>query len=414
MLRKKYLNAIKERFLVNPVVALLGPRQCGKTTIARQFSSEKNNVKYFDLENPRDQAALEEPMLALEDLRGMIVIDEIQRSPHLFPVLRVLVDQHKDRKFLILGSASRELISQSSETLAGRISYLECSPFAIGEVTKDLSTKSIYRGGFPKSLMAFNDKESYMWREDYIKTFLEQDIPNLGIRIPPNTMRKFWMMLTHYHGQIFNSSDLGKSLGVAHTTTRRYLDILTGTFMIRELPPWIANISKRQIKMPKIYFRDSGVYLSLLGISDYTQLESHPKLGATWEGFAMEQVIKTLNATSESCFFWGVHQQSELDLLLFLEGKKLGFEFKYQDAPKLTKSMTNALEILELDSMTVIYPGNQCYKLSNDIEVVGLNQFIETNELCRDNQLNKLSKKIRANSMSVNEEFDKIEGDIED
>lgn len=376
MLRPYFLRQIKDRFSVNPVVALLGPRQCGKTTLAQQFlQTREESIHYFDLENPLHLAKLQEPMLALESLEGLVVIDEIQRRPELFPILRVLVDQHKKRKFLILGSASRDLIAQSSETLAGRISYLECTPFLLSEVEQ--SQNMLYRGGFPRSLLAEHDQGSYQWREDYISTFLERDIPNLGFKVPARTMRRFWMMLAHYHGQTLNSSELGGALGVAHTTVRHYLDILIGTFMVRELTPWLANIQKRQVKMPKIYFRDVGLFLALLQIRTMEELSFNPKLGSAWEGFAMEQIIGLHNVASESCFYWGVHQQAELDLLVLVEGKKLGFEFKYQDAPTLTKSMRIALDCLELDVLYVIYPGKSSYRLNEQVEVIGLDEYVQ-------------------------------------
>jgi len=379
MLRPHFLLQIQDRFSVNPVVALLGPRQCGKTTLAQQFLETcEETIHYFDLENPLHLAKLQEPMLALEAIEGLIVIDEIQRRPELFPILRVLVDQHKKQKFLILGSASRDLIAQSSETLAGRISYIECTPFLLSEV--DQSDAMLYRGGFPRSLLAAQDKASYQWREDYISTFLERDMPNLGFKVPARTMRRFWMMLAHYHGQTLNASELGGALGVAHTTVRHYLDILVGTFMVRELTPWLANIQKRQVKMPKIYFRDVGLFLALLQIRTMDELSFNPKLGSAWEGFAMEQIIGMHNIASESCFYWGVHQQAELDLLLLVGGKQLGFEFKYQDAPRLTKSMRIALDCLELETLYVIYPGKESYRLSEQIEVIGLDEYVQRNK----------------------------------
>ena len=375
MQRTDFIKQIEESFSYNPVVALLGPRQCGKTTLAKQYLKlHPEPTLYFDLENPTDLARLSQPMLAFENHEGLIVIDEIQLRPDLFPILRVLVDSQQKCKFLILGSASRDLINQSSETLAGRITYIECTPFNLIEAP-DIN-KLTLRGGFPKSYLATSNNISCRWRQDYIKTFLERDIPNLGFKIPAATMRRFWLMLTHYHGQNFNSSELGKSLGIAHTTVRNYLDILTGTFMIRELLPWQANLNKRQVKTPKIYFRDSGIYLALLGIENKEDLYNHPKLGATWEGFAMEQIISMHKLNSEECFFWSIHQQAELDLFVNLNGKKVGFEFKYSDAPKLTKSMQTALELLELDQLIVIYPGKGTYKLQNEIEVVGLSSYM--------------------------------------
>ncbi|OAI49069.1 hypothetical protein AYO45_03580 [Gammaproteobacteria bacterium SCGC AG-212-F23] len=379
MKRKYFINELDKALKVHPVVALLGPRQCGKTTLAKQYGNLKRgkstlNIYHFDLEDPDDLARLEAPKLAFEDLLGLIVVDEIQRQPELFPLLRVLVDQHKKRKFLILGSASRDLIKQSSETLAGRIRYIEITPFSYYEV-HDLH-KLWFRGGFPNSYLAKNNENSSQWLTAYVTTFLERDIPNLGIQIPPRTLRRFWMMLAHYHGCIFNASEIGTSLGVAHTTVRHYLDILTGTFMIRELTPWIENINKRQIKSPKIYFRDSGIFHNLLGIKDMHALQHHPKLGSSWEGFALEEIIRSHHAEPEECYFWGIHSQGELDLLIIKNGKRLGFEFKYSDAPTLTSSMQLASDTLKLDKLTVIYPGDRQYRLTNAIEVVGLENYL--------------------------------------
>ncbi len=301
--RPFYLQQIDEAFRVNSVVALLGPRQCGKTTLAHQYvATAEESVIFFDLENPIHLAKLDAPMLALGSLEGIIVIDEIQRKPDLFPILRLLVDEHTPRKFLILGSASRDLIAQSSETLAGRISYLECTPFLLNEVPK-LQKQLMYRGGYPRSLLAEDDLLSLRWREDYVTTFLERDIANLGFRIPAQTMRRFWMMLTHYHGQIFNASELGGSLGIAHTTAKHYLDILAGTFMIRTLNPWFANIKKRQIKSPKIYFRDVGIYLALLQVADLQTLSFHPKLGAAWKDLLWSKLLECIACLPSNVIF---------------------------------------------------------------------------------------------------------------
>jgi len=375
--RHIFLERLKEAFEIHPVVALLGPRQCGKTTLARkykEYSKESNLFTYFDLEDPRHLARLESPILALEELEGIIVIDEIQRVPELFSVLRVLVDQKKNRKFLILGSASRELIQQSSETLAGRIRYIELTPFNLLE-TNDIK-KQWLRGGFPVSFLASSNKKSLEWRTAYISTFLERDIPNLGIRIPPRTLRRFYMMLAHYHGGLFKASEIGNSLGFSHTTSRNYLDILSGTFMVRELTPWFENIGKRQIKTPKIYFRDTGILHALLGIEDAKQLHNHPKLGISWEGFALEEILRFHQVPIEEAYFWGVHGQAELDLLLFIQGKKRGFEFKFSDHPSMTKSMQLAIELLSLDQFTVIVPGNESYPLASNIRVQGLENYL--------------------------------------
>lgn len=306
----------------------------------------------------------------------MIVLDEIQKVPEIFPLIRVLVDDpHCKKKFLILGSASRELVQQSSETLAGRISHIELTPFSYGEV-EDID-KLWIQGGFPKAYLSNSLKESAAWRKEFISTFLERDIPALGFNIPSQAMRRFWMMLTGFHGNIFNASEIGRSLGLTSTTMRKYLDLLVGTFMVRNLQPWHENINKRQVKSPKIYFRDSGIFHSLLGTTGREDILRHIKLGASWEGFALESVIRALNVNAEDCYFWAVHQQAELDLLVFKEGKRLGFEFKWADAPKLTSSIKAAQEALKLDSCTIIYPGQKRYFLRNEIEVVGLKSFLK-------------------------------------
>ena len=379
MNRTHFINRLNGAFEVHPVIGLLGPRQCGKTTLAQQFR-QKHSARwkfyYFDLENPRDLAQLDNPMLALEQLEGCIIIDEIQLRPELFPVLRVLVDQKKNRKFLILGSASRDLLQQSSESLAGRIRYLELTPFTYSEV--DHLYKLWLRGGFPLSYLSDSDEHSSEWREAYISTFLERDIPNLGLRVPPRTLRRFWMMLTHYHGMMFNSSEIGKALGIAHTTSRHYLDILLGTFMIRELQPWFENLKKRQIKTPKIYFRDSGLFHSLSGIFDQEALRVCPKIGISWEGFAIEEIIRHHEAKPEETYFWGIHSQAELDLLIIKDGKRIGFEMKYMDAPKTTQSMLLSRDILKLDELVVIYPGSSDYSLDKKIRVTGLESYLKT------------------------------------
>lgn len=375
--RHEFLKKIEEAFEVHPVVALLGPRQCGKTTLARKYKAnfEADVIfHYFDLEDPRHLARLQSPMIALEELEGTIIIDEIQRAPELFPVLRVLVDQKKDRRFLILGSASRDLIRQSSETLAGRIRYIELTPFNLLE-TKDIKRQWL-RGGFPGSFLASSNKKSLEWRAAYISTFLERDIPNLGIRIPPRTLRRFYMMLAHYHGGLFKASEIGNSLGFSHTTSRNYLDILSGTFMVRELSPWFENIGKRQVKTSKIYFKDTGILHALLGIGDEKQLNNHPKLGASWEGLALEEVLRFHQVPPEEAYFWEVHGQGELDLLLMIQGKKMGFEFKFSDHPTLTKSMQLAVNLLSLDQLTIITPGKDNYPLASNVRVRGIEDYL--------------------------------------
>ncbi len=375
MKRHLYLKKITSLFKgTNRAVALLGPRQCGKSTLAKQYASNVKQVHFFDLEDPTDLARLSNPKLALSSLEGLVVIDEIQRSPELFPVLRVLLDDKKSKtQFLILGSASRELIKQSSETLAGRMSYLEMSPFSYTEVVD--WEKLWIRGGYPRSFLAKSFQESVQWRNDYISTFLERDIPQLGFNIPSTQMRRFWMMLTHYHGQTWNSSEIAASMGVSDQTTRRYLDILSGTFMVRQLLPGFSNINKRIVKAPKIYLRDSGLFHSLLGLKKTKDLLLHPKLGASWEGFALESAINKLGLSSEECFYFSVHNQFEIDLFLPARTKPIGIEIKYNEAPKLTRSMTNALDTLQLDKLYIIYPGDKDYKLSSKIHVLPFKNF---------------------------------------
>ena len=377
MKRERYLHAIQKAYKSHSVVAILGPRQCGKTTLARLYVEEqKEQVHFFDFEDPADLVIFENPKTALEPLEGLIVLDEVQRIPELFPVLRVLVDKpNSKQRFLVLGSASRDLLRQSSETLAGRIAYLELPPFSLFEVGND-AQRLWLRGGFPRSYLADSDDDSHFWRKQYISTFLERDIPSLGIRIPPESLRRFWMMLAHYHGQIFNAAEIGRSMGISDTTIRSYLDILTGTFMVRQLLPWQENAKKRQVKKPKIYFRDSGIFHTLNGLDSYASLLRHPKLGASWEGFALEEVIRQYGVDSQECFFWSVHSGPELDLMLHVGGKRLGFEFKYSDAPRLTPSMTQSLEALGLEHLFVVYPGQKKYALSPDITVTGLKDAV--------------------------------------
>lgn len=379
--RAHFLEKIEQNFRIHSVCAILGPRQVGKTTLARTFVQEKRNgvARFFDLENPLDLARLDNPMLALSsEPEKLIVIDEIQMRPDLFPIIRVLVDDPSHKyKLLILGSASRDLIKQSSETLAGRIGYIELPPFTLTE-THD-SKKLWLRGGFPLSYLATSEDDSLLWRQNYIKTFLERDIPQLGFNIPPIQMRRFWLMLVHYHGQIFNASEIAKSLGVSDHTTRRYLDILAGTFMIRELSPWFENIQKRQVRSPKIYFRDSGILHALLNIKEVSELDTYPRLGAFWEGFALEEVIRSYEAGPEEAFFWATQADAELDLFIIKHGKRLGFEFKYVDVPRATKSMYSALADLKLDHLTVVYPGKETFQLAEKITAQSLESLVIRN-----------------------------------
>ena len=375
--RPSFLDKIDLNLDIQPICALLGPRQVGKTTLAHAYAEEnfKEDFYIFDLENPADINRLDSPMLAFSQIKQtLIVIDEIQRRPDLFMALRVIVDNPKNKhKFLILGSASKELIRQSSESLAGRIGYIEVSPFSIGEV--DAVEKLWVRGGFPRSYLADSNQKSYLWRQNYINTFLEQDIPNLGFRVPPPQLRRFWMMLANHHGQVFNSSAFGASLGVSNHTARNYLDILVGTFMVRYLEPWFENLEKRQVKSPKIYFRDSGILHNLLNIGNEDQLFRNLKIGASWEGFALEEVIRYAQAEPGECFFWSTQSNAELDLFIIKFGKRLGFEFKYADSSKVTKSMRIALQDLRLDQLFIIIPGDACYLLEEKVFVCGINKL---------------------------------------
>ncbi len=379
MKRSHYLARIQKAFEIHKVVALLGPRQCGKTTLAKDYIQHEPQLStarnYFDLERATDLARLSHPQLALEALDNLIVIDEIQRLPELFPTIRVLVDHTTTQRYLVLGSASRDLIRQSSETLAGRIQYIETTPFSYEE-THDLHRLWL-RGGFPLSYLAKTDEDSIIWRREYTQTFLERDIPNLGIRISPIELRRFWMMIAHYHGNVFNASEIGKSLRLNHKTIRYYTDILVGTFMLREIPAWFENISKRQIKSPKIYFRDSGILHYLLNISNEDDLYQHPKLGSSWEGFALESIIRHHEAVDGEYYFWGTQGHAELDLLIIKNGKRLGFEFKYTDMPKITKSMTIAIEDLKLDKLFVIFPSKESFPLSTQIYAAGLESYLQ-------------------------------------
>ncbi|NGX53353.1 MAG: hypothetical protein K1000chlam4_00063 [Chlamydiae bacterium] len=380
MKRTLFLERISEAFSVHPIVAILGPRQCGKTTLARMYAAERNHLSeenYFDLEDLNDLGRLATPQVTLSKLEGLIVIDEVQRKPELFPTLRVLVDKPElNQRYLILGSASRELLKQSSESLAGRIGYIELTPFDYEE-TKDVE-KLWKRGGFPRSFLAEGEAKSALWRRSYIRTFVEQDIPNLGIQIPAQQLRRFWMMLAHYQGNIFNASEIGRSLNLNYKTVQRYMDVLTGTLMVRELQPWFANIAKRQVKSPKIYFRDSGIYHSLLDVEDESSLLRHPKLGSSWEGFALEEIIRFHQVDPYDCYFWATHAHAELDLLICKKGKKLGFEFKYTDSPKLTKSMQIAMADLLLDELVLIYPGSKSFPLTEKIRVEGLENYLSS------------------------------------
>ena len=363
--RDHYLTSLATATGRSPVTALLGPRQCGKTTLARIFGKDRT-AHYFDLESPADQQRLQNPELMLGSLQGMIILDEIQIKPELFNVLRVLVDNPENQsRFLVLGSASPHIIKNISETLAGRVEFIELAGFNIQET--DNFEQLWLRGGFPRSFLAASEADSLAWRDGFIRTFLERDIPMLGITIAPTAMRRFWTMLAHFHGQTWNASELGRSMGLTDKTVRSYLDILTATFMIRQLQPWHENLSKRQVKSPKIYFRDSGLLHSLLNIPNYHSLTGNPRIGASWEGFALEQVLQVIRPAE--AYFWSTHSGAEVDLLFFQEGKRCGVEFKFNEAPKITKSMHIAVKDLSLDYLWVVYPGKEQYPVTDKIMV---------------------------------------------
>jgi len=368
-IRRLDLTGRLERALrANPVVALIGPRQCGKTTLARALAGDRRSA-YFDLEDPLDLERLAQPKLALGGLDGLVVIDEVQRRPDLFPVLRVLADQaRRGRRFLILGSASPELLRQGSETLAGRIAFVEMAGFDLGETGAAAQRRLWWRGGFPRSFLARSDAASFQWRHDFIRTFLERDVMQLGIRIPAPVLRRLWMMLAHYHGQLWNASEIARALGEAHTTVKRHLDALTGALVVRQLQPWHENLGKRQVKAPKVYVRDAGLLHALLGTDSAAALDAHPKVGASWEGFVLEELIGLVG--ERNAFHWRTQAGAELDLLLFVRGKRIGVEVKYADAPSMTRSMHACIESLRLDRLYVVYPGQETYSPHAGVEVL--------------------------------------------
>ncbi len=355
-----------------PVTALLGPRQSGKTTLVRGVADERD-AAFFDLESVPDQRRLQNPELVLGALRGLVVIDEVQLMPDLFAVLRVLVDRpENEARFLVLGSASPDIVRSVSESLAGRVEFVELHPFNLEEAGDH--DRLWLRGGFPRSFLADNEEGSLAWREGFVRTFLERDIPQLGIRVPAPAMRRFWTMLAHFHGQTLNSSEIGRSLGISDKTVRSYLDILTGAFMVRQLQPWHENLGKRQVKSPKIYFRDTGLLHGLLEIEDRHALLGHPRLGASWEGFAIEQIARRL-APAEA-YFWATHGGAELDLLFLRDGRRFGVECKFSEAPRITRSMRVAKEDLSLAHLWIVHPGQHTYAVEDDISVVPLGDFV--------------------------------------
>ena len=376
--RPSATEAIRTALDRSRIVALLGPRQCGKTTLARQFVAPES-ANYFDLEDPLSLARLDEAMTTLRSLTGLVVIDEIQRRPELFPNLRVLADRDPlPSRFLILGSASPALLRQSSESLAGRLETVRIGGLTLADVGMKDQEKHWLRGGLPLSFLAKSETDSLAWRKNFIQTFLERDIPQLGIGTPAPTLFRFWTMLAHYNGQIWNAAEPARSLGVNESTVRRYLDLLEGVFMVRQLPPWHANLKKRQVRAPKIYFRDSGLLHQLLGIRTQEDLLSHPKCGASWEGYIIETLLACVQP--DEAYFWATYAGAEIDLLLFKSGRRLGIEIKRADAPRLTPSMRSALTDLGLDRILVVYPGERSYKLAENIEVIPVSRLAEESE----------------------------------
>lgn len=375
--RPDLLQRVQRALGSYPVTLILGPRQCGKTTLAKQICDQTNGA-YFDLEDPGTPLRPDVAKLTLKDRTGLVVIDEFQREPDLFPLLRVLADRRPlPARFLIVGSASPDLVQGVSESLAGRVAFVDMGGFTFREVGASGMTGLWIRGGFPDSFLAADEVASVEWRENFIRTFLERDIPQLGIRIPAVTLRRFWTMVAHLHGQLWNAAELARALGSKEDTARRYLDILSGAFMIRQLPAWFENIGKRLVKAPKVYFRDTGVLHVLLGVRSYDEVMSHPKQGLSWEGFALEQVIRLARADRDA-FFYKTHGGAELDLLLIRGGKRYGLEFKYVDAPRATRAMHIVIGDLQLEKLWVVYPGGTAYALHENIEVLPLGEAERT------------------------------------
>lgn len=368
--REALRRRIAQALARNPVVAIVGSRQVGKTTLARTFVAP-DSPSYFDLEDPVSLARLAEPMIALSPLDGLVVIDEIQRAGDLFPVLRVLADRPDSKaRFLVLGSASPSLLRQSSESLAGRVEVIEVSGFGLAETGLEAAETLWLRGGFPRSFLARSQADSQAWRRQFLLALAERDLPQLGIRTPPAAVMRFLAMLAHYHGQIWNAAEPARSLGISESSVRRYLDVLSGSYLVRQLQPWHENIGKRQVKAPKLYWRDSGLLHQLLGIDHRDALLAHPKCGASWEGFVMEELIRGLEP--DEAYFWATHTGAELDGLFLKQGRRLGIEIKRADAPQLTPSMRHALADLKLDLLWVIYPGNRSYPLHEKVQVLPL------------------------------------------
>jgi predicted AAA+ superfamily ATPase len=383
--RHRHLERLAWLFRTFPVVAILGARQVGKTTLARTFGQGWDGpVAHFDLESAADLALLADPALSLGPLKGLVILDEIQRRPELFPALRVLVDRPGSAtKFLVLGSASPDLLRQSSESLAGRIGYHRLRGLALDEVGTAGLDRLWFRGGFPRSFLAPGEAESVEWRLSFLQTFLERDLPQLGVRTPAETLRRFWSMVAHYHAQTWNGAEIARAFGVGESSVRRYLDLLTDALVLRQLLPWHANLSKRQVRSPKVFVEDSGLLHSLLGIESPEELAGHPKVGASWEGFLIKEIIERLNARPEECFFWGAHTGAEIDLLIVSGRRRFGFEVKRTTAPKLTRSMATVLEDLDLERIDVVHAGEATFPLAAKVRAVAAHALLDQLEPLR-------------------------------
>ena len=377
--RRAHAERILERLKQFPVVAILGARQVGKTTLARSITkSHRGPTHWFDLESPPDLARLSDPHLALESLRGLVVLDEVQRLPNVFPILRVLADRRPRRsRFLVLGSAGPDLMQQSSESLAGRISYVTLPGLGLSEVGPERLSTLWIRGGFPLSYLAQSNGKSRVWRDSLIDTFLNRDLPQLGVNVPSSTMRRFWTMLAHWHAQVWNASEFSRSFGVSDVTVRRYLDLLTSALVVRQLQPWFANVAKRQVKSPKVYIRDSGLLHALLNLERRVDVESHPKLGASWEGFLIDQVATLYGLSDEQLHFWATHTGAELDLFVQFGRRRIGFEFKRTSSPSLTRSMSSAIDVLDLHELHLIHAGKHTFPLAKGVRAVAAERLVE-------------------------------------
>jgi len=377
--RAEAIASVRAALQGAPVVAILGARQVGKTTLARQVAARvRGPTTHLDLEDPDVVARLDDPMIALSSLRGLVVLDEVQRRPEIFAPLRVLADRRpRPARFLVLGSASPPLLRQASETLAGRIAFHELRGFSMGEVGVRRASRLWLRGGFPRSFLARSDAASEAWRRDFVRTYVERDLPALGVTVPSATLRRFWTMLAHWHGQIWNASELGRSMGVGDATVRRYLDTLAGTFIVRVLPAFRENLAKRQVKAPKVYFTDCGMLHALLGIRTHEDLLVHPRVGASWEGLVVGEVIARLGARADECFFWRTHEGAELDLLVVRGRRRLGFEIKRTEGPRVTPSMRSALADLHLDHLDVVHAGAETFPLAERVRAVAFRRMLD-------------------------------------